>query len=427
MTWTFPLQKAIAQAMTSIHYDIVIIGGGLAGQSLAAALSHHDFSVALIEAAALGKKDDRVTALNASSATFYDSIGVWKHLEAHAQPMHDVVVVDGPNGRPLSFEGDGTESTRASDAAHGHVVHNQVILEGLTKACKAARSLDIYTGGTAAVEAEEAGGLTLLLSGGSNAGKRIHGAVVCAADGGRSALRRWAGIDSLTRDYGQANITATLTHDNAHHGVGFQRFMPQGPVAFIPMQGQHSSLAWTVSQESAPDIMALDHAAFLRLLSAQIFGQNAADPADPRGPLTATGPRSTYPIKANIANRFHGERLMLVGDAAHVIHPLAGQGFNLSVRDIALATELFLDTRAVGGDLGSQRLLRAYTSRRRPDILATFGATDMLNRAYSTTAMGWTALRQVAMRLGRRQPRLRTVFSQQAQGSLLGLPRLMKS
>ncbi|MEO0410991.1 MAG: FAD-dependent monooxygenase [Pseudomonadota bacterium] len=401
--------------MTSSIFDIAIVGGGLAGQTLAAALRHFDFSVALIEGSSLSKADDRVTALNASSVRLYERIGLWPNMAKTAQPMHDLRVFDGPKGPGISFE-DGKAEVEA--AAHGYVVHNQEILSALAASRRSDEGLRVYEGTSAHVTDVGVGFSALALADGS----QINTHLVCAADGGRSPLRSAAGISAFTRNYKQANITATLTHENDHGGIGFQRFLPGGPAAFIPMTNKQSSLAWTVPQNAAAAILALDDAAFLRLLSDQIFGQ---DDADQRGPLTLAGPRSTYPICANIAERFHGDRLLLIGDAAHVIHPLAGQGFNLTVRDIGVAVELLSDTRGVGGDLGSAALGRRYSAQRRPDILATFAATDTLNRAYSTRSPGWKMVRRAAMKIGKRQAMLRQLFSAQAQGSVFGLPELM--
>lgn len=393
-------------------YDIAIVGGGLAGQTLAATLRYLDFSVALIEGRKLARADDRVTSLNASSVRLYERIGLWPAMVAGAQAMHDICVVDGPHGPGLSFEDGNTE------AAHGHVVHNQDILDALASSRQGDRSLFVVEQTSARLAKVGPGHSSLALSN----GEALKARLVCAADGGRSPLRAAAGIGTLLRRYKQANITATLTHANDHHGVGFQRFLPGGPVAFIPMTGKQSSLAWTVPQSAAPGILELDDAAFLKLLSAQIF---ASDQADMRGPLTATGPRSTYPIMANIAERFDSDRLLLIGDAAHVIHPLAGQGFNLTVRDIGVAAQLLKETRAVGGDLGAQSVGAAYSARRRPDILATFAATDSLNRAFSTQNRGWTLLRRSAMAIGKRTALTRKLFAAQAQGSIFGLPELM--
>ncbi|MEM7569406.1 MAG: FAD-dependent monooxygenase, partial [Pseudomonadota bacterium] len=410
-------------AMTH-SFDIAIVGGGLAGQSLAAALRHLDFSVALIEGRSLAKTDDRVTSLNRSSITLYERIGVGAALLKAAQPMFDIKVVDDATGAAMSFEegsvpdapGDGQEDTPV--AAHGYVVHNQDILAALAQSRQGDEGLVVFENTSAHIEEIAPSHAVLALADGT----KLKAGLVCAADGGRSAFRAAAGISSLSRTYKQANITATLTHAHGHGGIGFQRFLPGGPVAFIPMQGTQSSLAWTVPESAAGSILGLSDEAFLALLSAQIFG---ADEADTRGPLTATGPRSTYPIRANIADTFHAARLLLVGDAAHVIHPLAGQGFNLTVRDIGVVAQLLQETRALGGDIGGEALCAAYSARRRPDILATFAATDALNRAYSTRNPAWTLLRNAAMRLGKRQAMLRQLFSAQAQGSVFGLPPLM--
>ncbi|MEM6680727.1 MAG: FAD-dependent monooxygenase [Pseudomonadota bacterium] len=414
MVWTNAPQQRITRAMAQTHYDIAVVGGGLAGKTLAAALSAQDFDVVLIERESTAAADNRVTSLNMSTVQMYRNIGAWQHMKAHAQAMADIRVVDGPAGPSISFE---TLSTFGE--AHGYVVHNEVIVAALDKTLKGTKSVMTVHGTAAALGQALAGSQQLNLSN----GKTIDASLICACDGARSPLRSALGIETSMTDYRQANITATLDHANDHAGVGFQRFMPGGPVAFIPMQGQQSSLAWTLPKAQARAVMALDDDAFMALLSDQIF---RGDNADARGPFTAASARSTYPLRAQIAERLDGPRCVLVGDAAHTIHPLAGQGFNLTARDIAALTDILLAARSVGEDIGSARHGHSYTRARRADILALFVATDQLNRLFSSRRFGPRALRRAIMAAGRILPKVGTGFALQAQGALLGLPSLMR-
>lgn len=412
--WTSRSAARKKEAMTIQDTEICIVGGGLAGKTLALALAHHDFAVALVERAAQPGSDNRVTSLNMSTAQLYKNIGLWPAMEGDSQVMADIHVVDGPGGPRIAFD-----ALADFGEAHGVVVPNGVILEALDAALKTKPQVKAYTGVAATLGKTELGFQNIALS----SGETISAPLICACDGARSALRAALGIEADIQDYGQANITATLTHENAHEGAGFQRFMPGGPVAFIPMRGNQSSIAWTLPTSQAKAVMALDEAAFMALLSDQIFGE---DDADGRGPFTGVSARSTYPLKALTAHRFDGPRAVLVGDAAHAIHPLAGQGFNLTVRDIAVLLDILLEARSVGEDLGSPRWTKAYTRQRRPDIMAMLAATDGLNRLFSNNARSAQMLRRGIMKLSKKLPQAGTGFAKQAQGSLLGLPSLMR-
>lgn len=414
MGWTSAVARSKTKGMTVIDTDICIVGGGLAGKTLALALAHHDFDVTMIERAAQPAADNRVTSLNMSTAQLYKNIGLWPAMEGHSQLMADIRVVDGHSGPRMAFD-----ALADFGEAHGVVVPNGVILSALDAALETKSQVKTFTGVAATLGKTDLGFQNVGLS----SGETVCAALVCAADGARSALRGALGIEADIKDYGQANITATLTHENDHEGAGFQRFMPGGPVAFIPMRGNQSSLAWTLPTPQAKAVMALDDAAFMALLSDQIF---SGDDADGRGPFTSVSARSTYPLKALTAHRFDGPRAVLVGDAAHAIHPLAGQGFNLTVRDIAALIDILLEARSVGEDIGSPRWTKAYTHQRRPDILAMLAATDGLNRLFSTSAPGRKLLRRGMMKLSRKLPQAGTGFAKQAQGSLLGLPSLMQ-
>jgi len=401
--------------MTTECFDIAIVGGGLAGKTLAAALSARQFSVAMIERAKTPIADNRVTSLNMSTVQMYRNIGAWDAMAKQSQLMHDIRVVDGPGGPSIAFE---TLGEYGQD--HGYVVHNEAILQALDETLSAADDMTTLRGVTASLGEIVASRQQISLSN----GKTIAASLVCAADGANSRLRSTHGIEMRITDYGQANITATLTHENEHAGIGFQRFMPGGPVAFIPMQGAQSSLAWTLPRAQAKAVMALDDAAFMALLTDQIF---STDGADTRGPFTGVSARSTYPLIARIAERLDAQRCVLVGDAAHTIHPLAGQGFNLTARDIAALTDILTHARSVGEDIGARRHLKAYTRARTADILALFTATDQLNRLFSTQKRAAKILRRGVMAAVKKLPKVGSGFAMQAQGSLLGLPTLMRS
>jgi 2-octaprenyl-6-methoxyphenol hydroxylase len=249
-------------------------------------------------------------------------------------------------------------------------------------------------------------------------GQVLHAPLAVAAEGRVSPLRQAAGIGTMNWDYNQDGIVCTVEHEHPHGGVAQERFLAPGPFAILPLTGNRSSLVWTERRDSAAAIMALDETRFGQEL-ARRFG-------DHLGAVRATGPRWSYPLSLQLAERYTAERLVLVGDSAHGIHPIAGQGLNLGLRDVATLAELLADAVRLGLDPGSGDLLARYERWRRFDTVVLAGVTDALNRLFSNDAPPLRALRDAGLGLVNQIPPLKRVFMRHAMGDLGDLPKLLR-
>jgi len=249
-------------------------------------------------------------------------------------------------------------------------------------------------------------------------GSVLRGELVAACDGRHSPLRQAAGIKTLSWDYPQISIVCTVAHALPHRGVAVEHFLPAGPFAILPMTGQRSSIVWTERADLAPQLMALDEAGFAREL-ARRFG-------DFLGALAVEGPRWSYKLSLMHALAYGARRLVLVGDAAHVIHPIAGQGLNLGIRDIAALAELLVDRHRLGLELAGPELLAAYEGWRRWDNLTLAAVTDGLNRLFSNAAPPLQWARDIGLAVVDRLPPAKRFFMRHAMGLVGALPRLAR-
>ncbi|WP_370156021.1 UbiH/UbiF/VisC/COQ6 family ubiquinone biosynthesis hydroxylase [Ferrovibrio sp.] len=402
--------------------EVVVIGGGLAGLTQAIALARHGISVAVIDredpARALGAGfDGRVSAIALASQRMLDAIGLWPHV-AEAQPMWDIRVSDGDSLLFVHYD-----HRDIGDAPFGYLVENRVLrqaqqaaIAGLPNlhlaAPMAAARIDFGPAGSgrpAAVELAD--------------GRVIRARLVIGADGRQSAVRSGAGIRTTGWDYDQAGIVCTVAHELPHEGVAQERFLPAGPFAILPMtddaDGRHrSSLVWVEPTATAAAIMALPDAAFDAEMRRR-FG-------DGYGDAHVTGPRWSYPLSFSHAERYAGHRMVLVGDAAHGIHPIAGQGLNLGLRDVAALTEVLVEAQRLGLDIGREDVLDRYVRWRRVDTLVVSAIMDGLTRLFSTTAAPVRIARDLGLGLVDRIRPLKKVFMRHAMGDLGSLPRLLR-
>jgi 2-octaprenyl-6-methoxyphenol hydroxylase len=252
-----------------------------------------------------------------------------------------------------------------------------------------------------------------LASGGS-----LAAALLVAADGKRSRLREQAGIECVRWSYPQLGIVTTVAHAKPHRGRAVQHFLPGGPFAILPLKGDRSSIVWTEDKAKAAAIMTADEATFMREL-ARRFG-----PA--LGEITLAGPRQSFPLDLQIARAFTSDRLVLVGDAAHAVHPLAGQGLNIGMRDVAALTEILVEGARLGLDLGSPALLGRYERWRRFDSAFSAAVMDGLNRLFSNDSTPLRAVRDVGLGVVERAPRLKQFFVREAAGLTGRVPRLLR-
>ena len=403
--------------------DVLIGGAGFAGLALAIALRQSlapSFSVAVADPALAGAaKDGRASAIVAAARRLFETIGVWQDVEA--QPILDMVVTDSrltDAVRPvfLSFDGDVEPGE-----PFAHMVENGPLLaalaakakdEGVTLAPAAVTDLEFAT--------DRATNRTnVRLSNGNALAARL----VVAADGARSAIRERAGIASHGWSYGQCAIVTTVAHERDHHGRAEEHFLPAGPFAILPLTrdaagGHRSSIVWTEESQAAARIVALPEAEFHAELERR-FGLHL-------GEIAAVGPRRVLPLGISVARAFVAARLALVGDAAHVIHPIAGQGLNMGLKDVAALAEVIVDAVRLGLDPGALAVLERYQRWRRFDTMAMGIATDGLNRLFSNQSDALRLLRDVGLGLVDRLPALKHLFIREAAGLVGEVPKLLR-
>jgi 2-octaprenyl-6-methoxyphenol hydroxylase len=397
-------------------FDLAIIGGGMTGLTLACAGAAAGARVLLVErqplAATLTPQfDGRVTAVAAGSRRLLEALGLWPELAPAAQPIHDIRV--GERHSPLTVHYD---HRAIGDEPLGHIVENRLIRTALLRRAGqlAGRGLTLLAPATVArLRWREEHALIRLAD-----GRELTAALVAAAEGRASPTRAAAAIEVLRWDYDQTGIVATIGHERDHRGLAIERFFPEGPFAILPMTGRRSSIVWAARNSLARELIGLADDEFMAEVGER-FGEAL-------GALTLVGPRWHYPLSMTQAQRYTGRRLALVGDAAHAIHPIAGQGWNLALRDVAALAELVVDARRLGLDPGGAALLARYERWRRFDSLALIAITDGLNRLFGNDLLPLRIVRELGLGLVERVDPLKRFFMRHAMGLLGDLPRLMR-
>jgi 2-octaprenyl-6-methoxyphenol hydroxylase len=400
--------------------ELVIAGAGLNGMLLAVACAGAGLAVAVVDpqpsAAMLDRGfDGRTSAIAYGSRLVLDGIGLWPQVAGDAEPIREIRVAD--DNSPLFVHYDAAElGAELGEAATplGYIVENRVLRRALFELAQALPSLRlVMPGRVAAIEASGSGVVALL-----DNGERLRARVIAAADGKDSPLRRAAGIQAVEWRYPQTGIVTTVAHTRPHAGIAVEHFLPAGPFAILPMTGNRSSIVWTEKAALAPRILALPEAEFAVELAAR-FG-------DFLGALAPVGPRWTYPLALMQAARYVGRRLALIGEAAHVIHPIAGQGLNIGIRDVAALAELIVDQRRRGLDIGDDAVLQRYQRWRRADALLLAAVTDSLNRLFSNEIAPIRLARDLGLAAVHRLPPLKRLLMRHAMGTLGDRPRLAR-
>ncbi|MFW8635910.1 FAD-dependent monooxygenase [Cribrihabitans pelagius] len=399
--------------------DILIVGGGLNGPALALALAQTGHSVTVIDALSPPQLEDetfdgRGYALALASQKLLAQIGVWPAVADHAQPMLEIKVTDGhaglgPSPFFLHFGGD-----ELDEGPMGYMVEDRYLRRAFLRAMEAAPGITLVHGQRVVAQAVEPGGVSVTLEDGSV----LHGQLLVGSDGRRSGTAARAGIKRSGWDYGQTALVCAIAHERPHNGVAHQFFMPPGPLAILPLPGNRSSIVWSERRETAEAIHAMDDVGYLAALRPR-FG-------DFLGEISLAGKRFTYPLNLTIANSFTAARLALVGDAAHGVHPIAGQGLNAGLRDVAALAEVVTEAARRGEDIGSELVLARYQQWRRFDTATLAAATDMFNRLFSNDNPLLRLGRDIGMGLAQAVPGLRRGFVREAAGLTGDLPRLLK-
>ncbi len=401
----------------SVQGSIVIGGGAFAGLALALALRQGlgpEIPV-IVADPALGtrpSRDPRATAIVAACRRLFEALGAWDAVKSEAQPILDMVVTDSKledATRPvfLNFAGD-----VAPGEPFAHMVENRRLIDALTARAEA-EGIDLRATTVATYDAR-AEGIDVTLGDGSV----IAASLLVAADGARSRLRERAGIPTHGWEYDQAGIVVTVGHERDHEGRAEEHFLPAGPFAILPLSGKRSSLVWTERRAEAARIVALGEEEFHAELE-QRFGLHL-------GEVKALDKPRAFPLSYFVARSFIATRLALVGDAAHVIHPIAGQGRNMGLKDVAALAEVVVDAARLGMDIGAADVLERYQRWRRFDTMAMGVATNSLNLLFSNQSTLLRTVRDIGLGLVDRAPPLKNLFIRQAAGLTGEVPRLLK-
>ncbi len=398
--------------------EVAIVGAGLVGGTLACALAGHGIKTVLIDrldptTMSAPTFDGRASAIALSARRFLNAIGLWEHVAA-SEPIREIRVSDGASPFFLHYD----HSEIGSDPL-GSMAENRHLRGAIAaKMRDLGDTLTVITPASVASLAQTADTITLTLED----GRTVTAALAVSAEGRNAALRDLAGIKVTGWTYPQVAIVATIGHERSHDGIAHERFLPAGPFAILPLpddNGVHrSSLVWTERADTAASYLALPDAEFLSEIGERVGGF--------LGALSLIGPRFSHPLGLQFAAQYSAGRLVLVGDAAHGIHPIAGQGLNLGFRDVAALTEIIIDARQLGLDLAHPEGLARYQRWRRTDNLVMAGVTDVLNRLFSNDIAPVRLARDVGLGIVNRIPPLKKLLMRHAMGTVGDLPRLMR-
>jgi len=403
--------------------EVIVVGAGASGGALALALARDGFSVALVEARepapwhADGDVDLRVVALAPDARALLADLDVWTAIDsARVSPYRRMRVWDALAPGELAFD-----AAERGESALGWIVENKLVQHALWQAISqvsvdvaahrrngdtsaASGSLRLYCPAEVAEIDNGADAVTATLADGT----RLRARVLVAAEGAESSVRRQLGIGFDGRDYGARAIVAHVATERPHEDTAWQRFMPGGPLAFLPLADGRSSIVWSLPDAEATRVLALDDAAFRAELGAA---------SDFRlGAITTATKRAAFPLRLRLAERYVARRCVLVGDAAHVVHPLAGQGMNLGLRDVACLRRVLRDARARGSDIGAQHALRRYERERRSENTLAARGLDAIEHVYGSSNTPLAALRGAALAVAGRFAPIRHVLADLAAG-----------
>lgn len=401
----------------NFDYDLLIVGGGLVGASLACALADGPVRIGLVEpvppvADSQPSYDDRTTALAPTTRAVFEATGIWPELRGHTTPIREIHVSD--QGR-FGFARMHAEEFRME--ALGYVVSNRQLGDVLPARAAAAPNCDfLCPARLAEFEIDPTGVVARIEHGEQALVKKARLLVV--ADGARSTTRERLGVGIKLVDYGQVAIVTNLTPERSHQGRAYERFTRGGPMALLPAEAGRCALIWTVPANEADELLALDDDAFLARVQ-QLFGYRL-------GRFLKVGKRARYPLVSMNAERYTVPRAVVIGNAAHTLHPVAGQGFNLALRDVATLAELVHDAVERGEDPGRAALLDRYEQLRRGDYRRTAGFTDALIRLFSNALPGLVGARNLGLLGFDLLPLAKPLFVRQAMGKGGRLPRLAR-
>lgn len=394
--------------------DITVIGGGMVGLTAAIGLAQSGFEVAIIDRAPKGDLtavayDGRASALAFATCRMLDALGIWQHMEKYAQPINEIRVSDGPSLMHLHFD-----HKALGEGPLGNMVENRHTRIALFDRINQLENIHLFLG--TEINAMERTTEKTVVS--LSDGNQITSKLLLGTDGRNSMVRKSANIPVSVFDYKQHGIVCSIEHEHAHEGIAHERFLPAGPFAILPLTGNRASLVWTEKAHLVKTIMALPERSF----AAEIQRRTG----DFLGKVTPVGGRWAYPLSLQYADTYVDTRMAILGDAAHGIHPIAGQGLNLGLRDVAALVEVITESAAVGLDIGSEQVLENYSVWRHADNAALIGVTDILNRLFSNNVPPVRAARDIGLAVVNEIPPLKNFFMSHARGTVGELPKLLR-
>lgn len=406
-------------AATPETTDVIISGGGMAGLTLALALGRAGLRVAAIDLEPPARQvepsfDGRASAIALAGVRLFEGIGLWPHLRDHANPIDDIRVTDRNSLLHVHFDHRALPEGPRGPEPLGVMLENRHIRAGLQAALDACPTVTLHAPDR--IEASERGKARVTVR--LRSGKRLAAPLIVSAEGRASPLREAAGIPVYDWRYDQIGIVVTAEHARPHGNIAHERFLAGGPFAILPLTGNRSSIVWTERTATAQAILALNERGFDAELQKR-FG-------DFLGAVHARGPRWSYPLALHVVQRAIDHRLALIGDAAHGIHPIAGQGLNLGLKDVAALAEVIVDAARIGQDIGSPDVLARYDRWRRFDTVTLSLVTDVLNRLFVIEAAPVKIARDLGLGLVNKLPLAKKFFMEHARGTVGDLPRLLR-
>ncbi|VAW55659.1 2-polyprenyl-6-methoxyphenol hydroxylase [hydrothermal vent metagenome] len=397
----------MSKKYTDNHFDLIIIGGGLAGASLACALKHFSLKIAVVEAYPINTDsqpsyDDRTVALSYGSRCIFDSMGLWSSLKPYAEPIETIHISDrGHFGvTRLTKEQEDVE-------ALGYVMENRRIGLQLYEEMKAAGNITLFCPANLMSLQQDEIQVSVNVQMNSKS-QTLTAKLLVAADGNNSQVMKLLAIGTSQKNYQQVALITNVTPGKKHNNVAYERFTDTGPLAFLPMQDNRCSVVWTLTQQQADYLYAMDEVDFLQQLQER-FGYRL-------GQFKKVGVRHLYPLFLQSAAQMVHGRVAILGNAAHSVHPVAGQGFNLALRDIAVLSEKIVDNQRAGDDIGSAAMLQSYAIQREDDIKRVYRFTDALVKTFSNNIAAVAHMRSLSLLMVDVMPDIKHRLAAQSMG-----------
>jgi 2-octaprenyl-6-methoxyphenol hydroxylase len=399
--------------------DILVVGGGLNGSALAIALASAGFDITVVDRQSDTAKlsddfDGRGYALSHASCQMLKILGVWNHVREHVQPILDIKVSDGRAGEGAAPYHVHFDHQELEEGPMGHLLEDRFLRRAVSAVISDSTNITYLNDADVVAQDTDGLGASITLADGRNLRARL----LVGCDSRASQVASRAGISRRGWGYDQTALVCAVAHEKPHNGTAHQFFTPSGPLAILPLPGNKSSIVWTETTERASQINAMNDAEYLAALG-PVFG-------DFLGKIELAGGRFSYPLTLSLADSFIAERIALVGDAAHGIHPLAGQGLNLGLKDIAALTEVLAMAARRGEDIGTKPVLERYQQWRRFDTSAMAAATDGINRLFSNDNTILRGIRDMGLGVVNATPQLRRSFMRHAAGLSGELPKLLR-